>query len=69
MEFLDALLATPGIEMPPLGVARPTLRQLCLEKNLTANTIPQAWLAAALIQLGEHLVTFDANFKKLLRGA
>ena len=26
-------------------------------------------LVAAVIQLGEHLVTFDANFKKLLRGA
>ena len=47
----------------------PTLRQLCLEKNLTANAIPDAWLTAAVIQLGEHLVRFDANFKKLLRGA
>ncbi len=45
------------------------LRQLCIDKNLTANDIPDAWLAVAVIQLGEHLVTFDADFKKLLRRA
>jgi hypothetical protein len=43
------------------------LRQLCIEKNLTANDVPDAWVAAAVIQLGEHLVTFDADFRKLLR--
>jgi hypothetical protein len=43
------------------------LRQLCIEKNLTANDVPDAWLAAAVIQFGEHLVTFDADFRKLLR--
>lgn len=35
-------------------------------KKLTANDIPDAWLAAAVIHLGENLVTFDADFKKLL---
>lgn len=67
VEFLDALFAMPGVEMPPLGAEWPMLRQLCVEKNLTANDIPDAWLAAAVIQLGEHLVTFDAGFRKLLR--
>ena len=65
--FLDALVAVPGVEMPSLGAEWPMLRQLCLEKNLTANDVPDAWLAAAVIQLGEHLVTFDADFRKLLR--
>lgn len=65
--FLDALVAVPGVEMPSLGAEWPLLRQLCVEKNLTANDIPDAWLAAAVIQLGEHLVTFDADFKRLLR--
>jgi len=64
--FIDALLAMPGVEMPTLGVEWPMLRQLCIAKKLTANDIPDAWLAAAVIQLGEHLVTFDADFKKLL---
>jgi len=65
--FLDALLAAPGVEMPSLCAEWPMLRQLCLEKKLTANDIPDAWLAAAVIQFSEHLVTFDADFKKLLR--
>ena len=65
--FLDALLAVPGAEMLSLGAEWPILRQLCLEKKLATNNIPDAWLAATVIQLGEHLVTFDADFKKLLR--
>lgn len=67
VEFLDVLLAVPGVEMPSLGVEWPVLRQLCLEKKLIANDIPDAWLAASVIQLGEHLVTFDTDFRKLLR--
>jgi hypothetical protein len=64
--FIDALLAMPGVEMPTLGVEWPMLRQLCITKKLVANDIPDAWLAATVIQLGEHLVTFDTDFKKLL---
>lgn len=64
--FLDALLAVPGVEIPSLGIEWPMLRQICIEKKLSANDIPDAWLAAAVIQLGEHLVTFDTDFKKLL---
>jgi len=66
VEFLDTLFVMPGVEMPSLGAEWPMLRQLCVEKNLSANDIPDAWLAAAVIQLGEHLVTFDAGFRKLL---
>jgi len=65
--FLDTLLAVPGVEMPSLGAEWPMLRLLCVDKKLAANDIPDAWLAAAVIQLGEHLVTFDKEFKKLLR--
>jgi hypothetical protein len=61
-----ALLAVPGVEMPTLGSEWPMLRQLCIAKKLAANDIPDAWLAAAVIRLGEHLVTFDTDFKKLL---
>jgi uncharacterized protein len=67
VKFLDALLVVPGVEMPLLGAEWPILRQLCVEKKLSANDIPDAWLAAAVIQLGEHLVTFDTDFKKLLK--
>ena len=64
--FVDALLVVPGVEMPALGAEWPIFRQLCAERKASANVIPDAWLAAAVIQLGEHLVTFDADFKKLL---
>lgn len=67
MGFLDAIIATPGVEMPYLSAEWTILRQLCIEEKLSANDIPDAWLAAAVIQLGEHLVTFDADFKKLLK--
>lgn len=64
--FIDALLAMDGVEMPSLGVEWPMMRQLCIARKLAANDIPDAWLAAAVVQLSEHLVTFDADFKKLL---
>lgn len=65
--FVDALVALPGVSIPTLGAEWPIFRQLCIEKNLNANAIPDAWLAATVIQLGEHLVTFDADFKRLLK--
>jgi toxin-antitoxin system PIN domain toxin len=65
--FLDALFLVPGVEMPSLGAEWPILRQLCIDRKLTGNDIPDAWLAAAVIELGEHLVTFDTDFKKLLK--
>lgn len=67
LSFIDALLALPGVDTPALGAEWPIFRQLCLEKRLNANAIPDAWLAAAVVQLGEHLITFDADFKKLLK--
>ena len=33
-------------------------------QNFSGNTVPDAWLAAATLQIGEPLVTFDRNFKK-----
>ena len=65
--FLDALFVVPGVEMPPINAEWPIFRQLCIERQLAANAIPDAWLAAAIIQRGEHLVTFDAGFKRLLK--
>jgi hypothetical protein len=66
-DFLDALLAVPGVEMPALGGEWPIFRQLCAEHRLAANAIPDAWLAAAVIHFGEHLLTFDADFRRLLQ--
>lgn len=66
IRFIDALLQQPGVHMGNLGAEWPTLRQICLDKQLTGNHLPDAWLAAATLRVAEHLVTFDADFKKLL---
>jgi len=64
--FVDALVAMPGVQLATLGPEWPKLRQACLDKSLTGNDLPDAWLAAAVDQLSEHLVSFDRDFKKLL---
>lgn len=66
LRFVDALLSAPGVEQPALTSEWPQFRKLCVDKALAANDVPDAWLAAAVIQQGEHLVSFDADFKRLL---
>ena len=64
--FVDALLAVSGVHLAALGPEWPRLRQLCLDKQLSGNNLPDAWLAAATMHLGEHLVSFDRDFRKLV---
>ena len=64
--FLDALLASPGVAILDTASHWPLLRQLCLEKNLSANDIPDAMIAAAVAKNGEVLATFDRDFLRLL---
>ena len=66
VEFVDALLALPGVRLVTLGTEWLKLRTLCLEKRLGGNDLPDAWLAAAVLHHDEHLVSFDADFKQLL---
>lgn len=66
LRFVDALLAAPGVERPELGSEWPVPRKLCADQALAANDIPVAWLAAAAIHQGEQVVSFDADFKRLL---
>ena len=66
MAFVDALLSLPGVELADLGAEWKRFRQLCLDKRLSGNELPDAWLAAAVAQRGEHLVSFDRDFRKLL---
>jgi toxin-antitoxin system PIN domain toxin len=66
LAFVDALLAAQGVHLASLGPEWPRLRQLCIEKQLKGNAVPDAWLAAATIHLGEHLVSFDRDFRKLI---
>jgi len=64
--FVEALLASPGVQLAPVGPEWPRLRKLCLDKHLGGNALPDAWLAAAVAHLGEHLVSFDRGFRMLL---
>ena len=64
--FVDALLAVSGVQLAPLGPEWLRLRQLCLDKQLSGNDLPDAWLAAATLHLGEHLVSFDRAFRKIV---
>ena len=66
MAFADALLSAPRVQLATLGPEWPRFRQLCLDKQLSGNDLPDAWLAAATKHLGEHLVSFDRDFRKLL---
>ena len=59
-------MALPGVQLAPLGPEWSTLRQLCLDKQLSGNDLPDAWLSAAVTHRGEHLVTFDRDLRKLL---
>ena len=64
--FADALLELPHVQLAELGPEWKRLRALCLDKKLGGNEVPDAWLVAAVAQRGEHLVSFDRDFKKLL---
>lgn len=67
--FVDAVLARPGVDVLGTGPEWPLLRRLCLDHRLAANDIPDAWIAASVLQHGEILVTFDRDFQKLLPAA
>ena len=67
MAFADALLGAPGVQLATLGPEWPRFRQLCLDKQLSGNDLPDAWLAATTTtHLGEHLISFDPGFRKLM---
>ena len=64
--FVDALLSLPGAQLAELGPEWGRFRKLCLDKKLSGNDLPDAWLVAAVAQRGEHLVSFDRDFRTLL---
>jgi toxin-antitoxin system PIN domain toxin len=69
LNFIEVLLSMPGVEQPALGAEWTVFHKLCANKALVANDIPDAWLAAAVVHQGEHLVTFDGDFRRLLSRA
>lgn len=66
IEFLDAVLASPGVTLLEMPTPWPLLRQICLEKNLSGNALPDAMLAATVLHSKEVLASFDRDFLQLL---
>ncbi len=64
--FVDALLGASGVRMLSVKDEWPRLRTLCLAQQLSGNDLPDAWIAASVLQTRETLVTFDRDFLRLL---
>lgn len=64
LEFLERILATPGVDYAELGREWPTLRRLVREHAPKGNAVPDAWMAAAAQTLGVHLVAFDKALRR-----
>ena len=68
LAFIDDLLAAPAAQMPRVGNEWPTFRTMCLAAEpLKPNDVPDVWLAASVRSAGDHLVTFDTGFRRLLK--
>lgn len=66
IEFLDAILAIPGVTLLETPTPWPLLRRMCLEKSLTGNALPDAMLAATVLHSTEVLASFDRDLVQLL---
>ena len=64
---IDALLALPNVAILDSQPRWSDFKQLCVEKSLAGNAIPDAWIAATVTAANGHLVTFDRDFRKLLK--
>ena len=64
--YIDALLQRPGVAMLTPQNEWGNLKQLCIDLNLRDNKIPDAWIAACVLERLETLATFDREFVRLL---
>jgi toxin-antitoxin system PIN domain toxin len=67
LDFLHAILDSPGVFQPSLSNEWLEFESLCARHDLTGNAIPDAWIAAAAHRHHLHLVTFDKGFRKLMK--
>ena len=66
LEFLEKLLASPGVEYGELGREWPAVKRLVHEHCARGNDVPDVWIAAAAATLGTRLVAFDKGFRRYL---
>jgi len=55
------------VSMPMLGEEWVLFEKLCTQHKLGGNAIPDAWIAAAALSHHLHLVTFDKDFRRLMK--
>ncbi len=66
VDFIDWLLQDPKVKLASNSAEWTDMRALVLTKQLAANQILDAQLAALSIHLSEPFVTFDKGFRQLL---
>jgi uncharacterized protein len=66
VDFIDWLLEDPQVRLLGHTCEWTSFRTLLLDKQLSANHVPDAYLAALSISLSEPFVTFDKGFRQLL---
>ena len=64
LAYLRGVLRAPGARMATLGPEWPRLARLCEEHGVAGGDVTDAWIAAAIIDQHEHLVTFDRGFRR-----
>ncbi|HKY16982.1 MAG TPA: TA system VapC family ribonuclease toxin [Microthrixaceae bacterium] len=63
--FVDALLASPASTWAEPGPRHQRIfLDLCAEMELRGNDVPDAYIAAIVIELGASLVTSDVGFAR-----
>lgn len=60
------LLAAPNARLVDSTGEWPLVVQLCRTHGITGPPVTDAWIAASVLHLGEHLATFDRGFRRLL---
>ncbi|GJG85705.1 ribonuclease VapC43 [Gemmatimonadetes bacterium T265] len=60
------LLEQPNVRLATHGDEWPRVVELCDKHRLAGRILGDAWIAASVLQLNEHLVTFDRDFRRLL---
>mgnify|MGYP002778022266 CR=1 FL=1 len=63
---IAALLERPHVRWGEHGGEWAQVAALCARHGLAGPILSDAWIAATVLHLGEHLVTFDRGFRRLL---
>jgi toxin-antitoxin system PIN domain toxin len=66
IDFVDWLLENANVRLLGQTSEWTNFRSLVLDKQLSANQVPDAHLAALSLSLSEPFVTFDKGFRQLL---